>query len=105
MEYYRELQEEQLDDLYSLIQSSFPQQAAEYAQRQEKDAEKSEMGAGVNDEPSMELIDDGKDDDEEKEEDDDDREVDLTSRDEGLGMNDSAYLKAYSRPFATLPLD
>ncbi|WFC99246.1 hypothetical protein MYAM1_001990 [Malassezia yamatoensis] len=89
MEYYRELQEEQLDDLYNLIQSSFPQQAAEYAQRHEKDTEKSEIGAGTNDEASMESIDDGKEDDEEKEEDDDDREVDLTTRDEGLGMNDS----------------
>ena len=68
MEYYRELQEEQLDDLYNLIQSSFPQQAAEYAQRQERDAEKSDTGAGINEEPSVEMIYDGKDDEEEKEE-------------------------------------
>ncbi|WFD43336.1 hypothetical protein MPSI1_001997 [Malassezia psittaci] len=95
MEYYRELQEEQLDDLYNLIQSSFPQQAAEYAQRQEKDAEKSDSGAGTNDEPSMESMDDGKDDDEEKEEDDDDREVDLTTRDEGLGMNDTGHMRRF----------
>lgn len=98
MEYYRELQEEQLDVLYKLIQDSFPQQAAEYAALEKgrlkaTEENKSETSFENTTTASASGSGSGSDDDKDDEDDkdDDDREVDLTEKEDGTSTNDGKW--------------